>query len=65
MSYTRQELIEIANGVEQYMREGKLDYFFTSCSGTLVHGTGKLSDHKHKLLFQMIKDLHLRYGSNT
>ena len=65
MSYTRQELIQIANGVEQYIRDGQLDYFFTSCSGTIVHGTGKLSDHKHKILFQMIKDLHLRYGSHT
>ena len=65
MSYTRQELIEIANSIEDYMRQGKLDYFFTSCFGTLVHGTGKLSDHKHKVLFQMIKDLHLRYGSHT
>lgn len=66
MSYTAEELIEIAANVEVYRVEGVADVFYEDTTGALRRQEIKLSQIRKEKLFNIVSELYkLSDGINT
>ena len=66
MSYTAEELIEIAANVEAYRAEGVADVFYEDTTGALRRQEIKLSQIRKEKLFNIVSELYkLSDGINT
>jgi hypothetical protein len=66
MSYTAEELIEIAANVEAYRVEGVADVFYEDTTGALRRQEIRLSEIRKEKLFNIVSELYkLSDGVNT
>ncbi len=66
MSYTAEELIEIAANVEAYRAEGVADVFYEDTTGALRRQEIRLSEIRKEKLFNIVSQLYkLSDGINT